>query len=364
MRENQTRDDQGDLFLRRRHRLGVIGDLTADLAHHLNNLATSVMGSAGLIERAVERADTSGDHLDSLRRAARAIGDATRTLQNFAVREPGPHAPVRLDTLVAEVAPMLRLPASVRLITPQNTTPIAVLGSAGDLRHIVATMLLIAREATESRGEIEITLALAGDRCTLDVQARPDAAGGAMVEPFWGSPVSMRVIRSIAADHSAALTHGETPGSTTLQLPALSREQTPGAIPAPGPDSGAGRVVLLQITDRQTRTLLATALSGTGFRVMQASTPDDAERIAAEAGGRNDAPGALVVEHAGPLPEGLQKLGAPVVWIRDPAATPETQQPPTLAAVLTRPYKMIDLVRTLTGVVNDSKDPHPPEAKG
>lgn len=360
MQINQSRDDHSDRFLRRRHRLGVIGDLTADLAHHLNNLATSVMGTAGLIERSVERSDAAGEHLDSLRRAARAIGEATRTLQNFAVREPGPHAPVRFDALVAEVAQMLHLPASVRLMQAQQPTdPITVLGSAADLRHLVATMLLIAREATEARGEIEILLTTDAERCTLTIEARPDVAGSAMAEPFWGSAGSMRVIGSIATDHGARLTNGSDPGCTSIELPVLTCELTP---TSPGPDAGGGNLVLLQISDRQTRSLLASALAGTGFRVMQASTPDDAERIIVEAKTRKEFPGALVIEHAGPLPSTLHELGAPVVLIRDPDLPSEPQQSPRLAAVLTRPYKMVDLVRTLTGVVNDRKGPHTPEA--
>lgn len=359
------RDQQSEFLTRRRHRLAVIGDLTADVSHHLNNLATSVFGSAGLIERAAERDEPTGEHIDALRRAARAIGQATRALQRFAINEPHRRSPVRFDTLVTEIAQMVRLPAAVRLsVTPSPLPSATVLGSEPDLRHLVAAMLLVAREATESRGAIELTLRQQHPNCTFSVVADPDASGGAMSEPFWGSSHCLRVLDSIAAEHGAELTRETAPGSLSVTIPLLQDNPEPRHAPTPGPDEGRGSLVLLQIRNDQTRSLLSTALSGTGFSVVACPTREAAFQTIRRAAGDGRTPGAIVIE--GPLPpsEPLTSAGVPVVMIAETPADGAIPAPGSLAAVLTKPYKMADFVRTIAGVIHSHQVPNPPEAKG
>ena len=367
MPETNPREPQTDRPERRRHRLAVIGDLTADLAHHLNNLATSVLGSASLVERSIERAEPAAEHIDTLRQAARSIGRATAALQNFAFNEPEAHAPVRFDTLVDEVAHMLRLPATVRLISTAQS-PVSVLGSDADLRHLVAAMLLIAREATEARGEIRIGLAEERGRCVLRITPRPEAPGGTMVEPLWGSEHSLAVIRQIAREHGAELTEGSAQGELAIEIPTFADDPSRTRPQTPGPDTGGGSLILLQIQDGQTRSLLTTALAGTGFTVMPCSTHADAERTLKETLDAGRTPGAIVLEDDGTLPAILELAPpispVPVVLITDQRGTEATVDRAALAAVLTRPYKMADLVRVLAGVINDRKDPISPEANG
>ncbi|TVS08975.1 MAG: hypothetical protein EA423_00680 [Phycisphaerales bacterium] len=367
MPETNPREPQTDRPERRRHRLAVIGDLTADLAHHLNNLATSVLGSASLVERSIECDGPAAEHLDAIRQAARSIGRATAALQNFALHEPNAHAPVRFDTLVDEVAHMLRLPATVRLISPARS-PVSVLGSDADLRHLVAAMLLVAREATEARGEIRIGLDEESGRCVLRITPRPEAPGGSVVEPLWGSEHSLAVIRQIAREHAAELTEGPAQGELALEIPTFAEDPSRTRPQTPGPDTGGGSLVLLQIRDARTRSLLATALAGTGFEVVQCSTHADAERTLTETLGAGRAPGAIVLEHDGTLPAILDRAPpvppVPVVLITDPRGAGPTVDRAALAAVLTRPYRMADLVRVLAGVINDRKAPISPEANG
>ncbi|MCC5787914.1 MAG: hypothetical protein JJU33_14565 [Phycisphaerales bacterium] len=367
MPESNPREPKSDRLGRRRHRCAVIGDLTGDVAHHINNLATSVLGSASLVERSIERAEPTAEHIDAIRQAARAIGRATAALQHFALHELDAHASVRFDTLVDEVAQMLRLPATVRLISPPES-PVSVLGSDADLRHLVAAMLLIAREATEARGEIRIGLAQESGRCVLRITPRPEAPGGSMVEPLWGSEHSLAVIRDIAREHAAELTEGPAQGELALDIPTFAQDPSRTGPQTPGPETGGGSLILLQIQDGQTRSLLATALAGTGFKVMPCSTHADAERTLKEALGAGRTPGAIVLEHARTLPGALERAlatpPAPVVLITDPRRAEPPMDRSALAAVLTRPYKMADLVSTLAEVINDRKDPNPPEANG
>ena len=330
--------------LRREQQLAAVGQLTADFAHNLNNLVTSILGNLALARSALTRGDSPEIALDGIQQAARDAGDAARALLSFARGSDGDWRPIDLGKLTQRALRLLRLPSQVRVsshVSPAQ--PVFVQGDPAMLELAIVNLILLSRGSMAS-----------GGRLGIDVRSDPAASDGQAASARVVHTVSGDLAREIALlldvhdAGTASLAYG---GLELLVAQAIAREHGGHIeIAARGTDEiqielrlprielderisrltgsdepeqiGAGRRVLLVEPNRHIGQLVASALRHVGFEVDTVASPAEASSRLIAVG----EPQAIVMDLAAEDREWFEKVRAgreavPFVVIdRDPGA--------------------------------------------
>lgn len=284
--------------LRREQQLAAVGQLTADFAHNLNNLITSILGNLALARSALTRGDSPEASLDGIQQAARDAGDAARALLSFARGSDGDWRPIDLGKLAQRALRLLRLPSQVRVsshVSPAE--PVFVQGDPAMLELAIVNLMLLARGSMAS-----------GGRLSIDVRSDPAASDGqaaaarvvhtvsgdlareiamllevedAGTASLASGGLELLVAQAIAREHGGHIeiaARGQDELQIELRLPRIEMDEritrlTGSDEPA---QIGAGRRVLLVEPHRHIGQLVASALRHVGFEVDVVASPAEA----------------------------------------------------------------------------------------
>jgi signal transduction histidine kinase len=83
-----TERRQAEEALRQSQKLESMGRMTGGIAHDFNNLLTIIIGSLGLLRRAIGRDDKAQERIDMMSVAAERAARLTKQLLAFARRQP------------------------------------------------------------------------------------------------------------------------------------------------------------------------------------------------------------------------------------------------------------------------------------
>jgi two-component system cell cycle sensor histidine kinase/response regulator CckA len=160
---------------RQRERLKV---LAGGIAHDLNNMLTSVIGSVQLAELELPSLHPANELLTQAEAGGQRAAELTRQLLVYAGRAQPQWAPLDFCALTAEALGLLRGGAlkdqAIRLT--QADQPLMVNADAAQLRQVVMNLLLNAVEAHEDNsGTIQIALARVDTASPLPPAQRPPA---------------------------------------------------------------------------------------------------------------------------------------------------------------------------------------------
>jgi nitrogen-specific signal transduction histidine kinase/CheY-like chemotaxis protein len=147
--------------LRRSQRMESFGLLAAGITHDINNVLACVMGGAELLDATLENAsDQTRRVLGQILNASERGASMTRKILSMARLEEGVPAPVKLSSVIQDVAGLMERSlepgVSIQLDLPEQD--LAVRGDTTSLHQIMLNLLLNAREALKGKGEIRITL--------------------------------------------------------------------------------------------------------------------------------------------------------------------------------------------------------------
>ena len=352
--------------------------LARGLAHDFNNLL-------GIIAANVEMARTSaGDWLDE---ALETIGEA-RSLarQLLTVREHRTAAMAPLDAgdLLRGTLRLLRASLSPTVATTLRVDDGVheITGDRVQLSRVLTNLLLNARDAVLERRDVdaledyvpEIVLSLttrSGDgRPWIDIAIEDNGPGISreqvvrIFEPFFttkgargGSGLGLATCRRIVAAHGGELSVNTVEGEGTrflISLPAVVApppRRTSGLMPVAA--SGAPTVLLVDDEHRVVR-VLALALEREGYRVLTATSAEDALRLADS--GPIDA---VLLDVWMPGVDGWRTLadlrasgiGAPVILMSGVPLEDDLRSRQA-AALLNKPFSIAELVAAVRGVVS------------
>ncbi len=351
--------------LERAERLEAMGAVSAGMAHDFNNLLMVI--SANLESLPALRSDTNG--------AGAAVFDAiqqarglTRSLLTFGQRNPSEKQPLELATLVAGAERMLRrmLPATIQLEVHLDRAERAwIYGDPVGMQQVLMNLSLNARDAMPAGGTLNLRLTgPAADAEDPKVTLEVTDTGHGMTpeqrlrafEPFYttkprtkGTGLGLAIVHGVVADHGGRIELHSQPGQGTrfrITLPGVPPADATVAVPPP-PEEAA--LILLAESQRATREVLATFLTGLGHRVEQFS---DGDAVLQAFLRKRESVGLLVLDVDLPGRRGVEVLdavrsaqgGVGVVMISGSPQGPPTGDDPR-TRVLVKPFALPELGR-------------------
>ena len=292
-------------------KMDSIGRLAGGVAHDFNNMLGVILGHA---EMALERTAPGGPcfgNLQEIRKAARRSADLTRQLLAFARKQTIAPRDLDLNETVAGMLDMLRrlIGENVDLVWRPAAETLSVRMDPSQIDQILANLCVNARDAIGDKGHVAIETDLAsftdadgaaqaghlpGDFAVLAV--RDDGCGmdadvlSRLFEPFFttkeigkGTGLGLATVYGIVKQNDGFIDVVSRPGQGSTFKIYLPRQMDaaaspPQTAPAPAP---AGHETILLVEDEATLLKMTRMmLEQLGYRVLPASTPAEALRLA------------------------------------------------------------------------------------
>jgi len=245
----------GEAQLRQSQKMEAIGHLTGGIAHDFNNLLTSIMGYVALAaERATGADPKLATYLEQATASCLRARDLIQQMLTFSRGGRGDPQVIALAPRIGEALRLLRasLPATVAMRMELDDDAPPVLLDPVQLEQVLMNLVINARDAMRSSGELRVTLrkAAAAAVCTscrtpfggewvelavadtgpgipLDVQER-------MFEPFFttkdaghGSGMGLSTVHGIVHRHDGHVIVDTAPGrgaAFRMLFPAAERK--------------------------------------------------------------------------------------------------------------------------------------------
>lgn len=283
-------------------KLRALGQMSAGMAHDLNNVLAAVLGQAELLQVHVGNPDARSS-LRTLEMAARDGAHIIRRLQDFGRQQPGqPSTAVALGAVVREALDITRprwkneaehdgVGIAVRSAV-EHLPP--VLGDDADIREVLTNLILNAVDAMPKGGSLEITGRVVESDGRRGEQQRwvevyvTDTGTGMdeevrrrVFDPFFttkgvhGSGLGLSVVYGIMERHGGHIGVASVPGHGsifTLRFQ-IAHEDAPRATPRAAPPTAAGRRILLVDDEPHVRATIAEMLRSAGHTVSEADGP-------------------------------------------------------------------------------------------
>jgi PAS domain S-box-containing protein len=281
-------------------KLRALGEMSAGVAHDLNNVLAAVLGQAELLQMHVTDPDARG-WLRILEMAARDGARIIQRLQDFSRQRPGrPSAPVVLAAAVSEALTITRhrwkeepahRGARIEVRTAVEHLP-PVLGDDAEIREVLTNLITNAVDAMAGGGSLEITGRVvepggAERRGWVEVYVADTGTGMAeevrrrVFDPFFttkgthGSGLGLSVVYGIMERRGGHIGVASVPGQGSIFT--LRFQIAPdGVVRAPGqlqPPVSAGRRILLVDDEPHVRQTIAEMLRSAGHTVVEAESP-------------------------------------------------------------------------------------------
>jgi PAS domain S-box-containing protein len=158
--------------LRQSQKLEAIGRLAAGVAHDVNNILMSIMGSADLLVVQLDEGHPARDEAAEIRQSVRRGADLTRQLLAISRRQAATPQLLELGNVVGGMETMLRrlIGSEVEFEFVRHSWPIPILADPAQLEQVVLNLVINARDAMPTGGRLTVSVA--------DVALDDDAAAG------------------------------------------------------------------------------------------------------------------------------------------------------------------------------------------
>ncbi len=274
-------------------KLESLGRLAGGVAHDFNNLLTGITGYATLL---LERANGDGElrrDLGEIVRAADRAAELTKQLLAFGRRQVLKAQPLDLNTVVAEVRPLVQ-----RLVGEDVTLEIlndpglgTVRADPGQIEQVIVNLAVNARDAMPDGGTLTIETRNSGGShvelvCTDTGSGMDKETIAQIFEPFFttreqGVGLGLASVHGIVHQSSGEVAVESSPGAGTVFRITLPRVfEQPGALAAPSePATTPGSETILLVEDEDVvRDLTRRVLERQGYTVL--ACPDGPAAIA------------------------------------------------------------------------------------
>jgi len=298
--------------LRHSQKLEAVGQLAGGIAHDFNNLLTVINGYCERLLLAVEDQTEIKADLDLIHKAGQRAAGLTRQLLAFSRRQVLQPRVIDLNAIVADIQRIL-----ARVIGEQNTVITSLdraLGAAeadpGQIEQVIMNLAINARDAMPEGGTITIQTGnltvLEGDNSPFHLRpgqyvmlAIRDTGHGMdahtasrIFEPFFttkeagkGTGLGLSTVYGIVAQSGGDIAVDSAPGAgTTMRvfLPRVAPRAASAPATQPGPPPGGHETVMLVEDEAFVRELVREFLQASGYQVIEASSAEDALRLAAD----------------------------------------------------------------------------------
>jgi len=226
-------------------RMNVLGNISAVMAHELNNPLAAIAMFSQMLESQLEAGSAQRESAEVIRRNAETCKRTIRGLLDTAVHAPPERAEFELDELVDDVRRFLRpiwQRADVEFVVEHAQRPLEVEGDELQLRQVLINLVMNAVQAMDSSGRVTVRTALDGQWFEVEVcdtgPGIPEGIRRTIFEPFFttkppsvGTGLGLSTSRRIVAAHGGTLELSKTgPEGTTfrISLPVHATALVPG----------------------------------------------------------------------------------------------------------------------------------------
>jgi PAS domain S-box-containing protein len=168
--------------LRQAQKMEAVGRLAGGIAHDFNNLLAVIMGHSDLIRAVLKKGDALAHDVEQIRRASERAATLTRQLLAFSRRQFLQPQVIDVNTLVSNLATMLRrlISENIHLELKLDADAGRVSADPGQLEQVIMNLAVNARDAMPQGGRLTLETAPAPLGQEF-VAAHPGSATGAHV---------------------------------------------------------------------------------------------------------------------------------------------------------------------------------------
>jgi two-component system, cell cycle sensor histidine kinase and response regulator CckA len=180
--EDTTEHKRLEAQLRQAQKMEAVGRLAGGIAHDFNNLLAVIMGHSDLIKGVLRKGDALAHDVEQIRRASERAATLTRQLLAFSRRQFLQPQVIDVNTLVGNLATMLRRLIGEHVQLELRLDPDAgrVSADPGQIEQVVMNLTVNARDAMPQGGRVVLeTAAVVLDQAF--VSTHPGSTGGAHV---------------------------------------------------------------------------------------------------------------------------------------------------------------------------------------
>ncbi|HET8939904.1 MAG TPA: response regulator [Polyangiales bacterium] len=312
--EDETDRKQLEQQLLHSQKMEAIGQLAGGVAHDFNNLLLVIGGYADLLARSFEDNDSRIGDVAEITQAVKAASALTQQLLAFSRQQRLQPCVVDLNAVVSKLENMMR-----RLIGEDVEYTTALLPSIGlvhadknQLQQILMNLVVNARDAMPNGGKIVVSTqnvkVVEGESLSAEVppgdyvvmavddngQGMDAATRARIFEPFFttkevgkGTGLGLSTVYGITRQSGGYVWVYSEPGQGTtfkIYLPRVHDVLRPASDPAgPTQINAERRATILIVEDNQAvRELIERVLSGAGYTVYLAGTPNEARDLCAK----------------------------------------------------------------------------------
>jgi two-component system cell cycle sensor histidine kinase/response regulator CckA len=281
--------------MRQLQKVEAVGQFTGGIAHDFNNLLAVILANNTMLLDALPDDDPRRADALGIQEASERAASLTKQLLAFSRRHAYDPKIVDLNAIVEATEGMLRrlLGEDLELSIALTRGLAGVQAAAGQIEQLVMNLAVNARDAMPGGGKLSIETAMGdaqvklivGDTgCGMDADTRHRA-----FEPFFttkasgaGTGLGLSTCAGIVKQMGGHIDVDSEPGQgtvVTISLPAIERRQNPAARAAsrpPAPSDAGTETILLVEDDDLVRRLVHHTLERLGYRVLDASSGQEA----------------------------------------------------------------------------------------
>ncbi len=305
--ERRALEDQ----LRQAHRLESVGRLAGGVAHDFNNLLTVIGGRAHLLLSRLRRDDPTRRDIELIKKTSARAAELTQQLLAFSRRQVLQPKVLNLNDVVTGLENILQrlIGEHIELVTALAPGALTIKADPGQLEQVVMNLALNARDAMPTGGRLSIETARVALGPPRPVSVEAVEAGTYVLlivsdtgvgmdegirshvfEPFFttkevgqGSGLGLATVYGIVKQSGGHITAESEPGrgsTFTIYLPEIRHEAVARAPSQSLEDAPRGVETILLVEDEaEVRDLAREILELAGYRVLETTSPEEAERI-------------------------------------------------------------------------------------
>jgi nitrogen-specific signal transduction histidine kinase len=280
----RKRDEAENKMLQRQllhsQKMEAIGRLSAGVAHDFNNCLLAIFGYSDLLIDRYKDDVFLGRNLSGIKEAGQKAAALTKQLLAFARRQPMETKVMNLNGVVSGLEKMLQrlLGEDVALVTELHPELGPVKVDPGQIEQVIVNLAVNARYAMPSGGRLKVKTV------PLLVRDGSPVPLARVFEPFFstkteGTGLGLSTAYGIVRQSGGHIFVDSAPGQGacfSIYLPVTRETDSVRAgMAGGGPDVGSETILLVEDED-EVRRVLNQILASKGYRVLQASSGEEA----------------------------------------------------------------------------------------
>jgi signal transduction histidine kinase len=235
--------------LRHADRLATVGQLTAGIAHEINEPLSSILGYAQLAQKAANLAETTANDLSKIVGASLQAREIVNKLKTFARQAPIQKAWVSVGDVVGEALSLVEsrcVDQQVELVQRVVGELREVYLDPGQLKQVVVNLAVNALQAMPDGGTLTVTMGRDGGSAIVEVQdtgmGMTQETAQQIFDPFFttkdvgeGTGLGLCVVQGIVTAHGGTISVESEEGNGakfTVRLPCpATADETPDETP-------------------------------------------------------------------------------------------------------------------------------------